>query len=88
MRSHLPLPHDGLGPGVPVPEEHRAVLAAADDVAVGGVVALRASEAGNHAVVTKDDLTDLRSFSRKHPETVVVINYIDIYGNLNLVRNI
>ena len=42
MRSHLPLPHDGLGPGVPVPQEHRAVLAAADDVAVGGVVALRA----------------------------------------------
>ena len=59
MRSHLALPHDGLGPGVPVPQQHGAVLAAADDVAVRGVVAFGACEAGDHAIVTEDDLRDL-----------------------------
>ena len=39
--THLPLAHNSLAAGVPVPQQHGAVLAAADDVAVAGVVTLR-----------------------------------------------
>ena len=38
MHPHLSLAHNGLAAGVPVPEQHGAVLAPADDVAVAGVV--------------------------------------------------
>ena len=38
--THLALPHDGLAAGVPVPEQHSAVLTPAHDVAVAGVVTL------------------------------------------------
>ena len=41
MHPHLSLAHDGLAAGVPVPEQHSAVLAPAHDVAVAGVVTLR-----------------------------------------------
>lgn len=40
MHPHLSLAHDGLAAGVPVPEQHGAVLATAHDVAVAGVVTL------------------------------------------------
>ena len=39
--THLALAHNSLAAGVPVPQQHGAVLAAADDVAVAGVVTLR-----------------------------------------------
>ena len=68
MKTNLALPDDGLCPGVPVPEEHGAVLAAADDVAVGGIVALWPGQAGDYAIVTEYYLAYLRSFSRKHPK--------------------
>ena len=38
---HLSLPHYGLAPGVPVPQQHGAVLGPTDHVAVTGVVTLR-----------------------------------------------
>ena len=69
--THLPLAHDGLAPGVPVPEQDGAVLAAGHDVAVAGVVALRPGQAGHHAPVAEDDLSDLGRLRREHPETVV-----------------
>ena len=39
--THLSLAHNGLAAGVPVPEQHGAVLAPAHDVAVAGVVTFR-----------------------------------------------
>ena len=44
--THLSLPHDGLAAGVPVPEQHGAVLAPAHDVAIAGVVTLGPGERG------------------------------------------
>ena len=41
LHPHLSLAHNGLAAGVPVPEQHGAVLAPADDVAVAGVVTFR-----------------------------------------------
>ena len=40
LHPHLSLAHDGLAAGVPVPEQHGAVLTPAHDVAVAGVVTL------------------------------------------------
>ena len=68
---HLSLPHDGLAPRVPVPEEDGAVLATRHDVAVAGVVTLGPGQAGDHAPVAEDDLSDLRCLSREDTETVV-----------------
>ena len=39
--GHLALTNYSLAARIPVPEQHRAVLAATDNVAVTGVVALR-----------------------------------------------
>ena len=69
-RGLLPLAHDGLGPGVPVPEQDGAVLRAACDVAVAGDVALGPAEAGDDAVVTEDDLHDLGALRRENPGEV------------------
>ena len=54
-----------------MPEEDSAVLTARHDVAVAGVVALRPGQAGHHAPVAEDDLSDLGRLGGEHPETVV-----------------
>ena len=69
--THLPLPHDGLAPRVPVPEQDGAVLTAGHDVAVAGVVALRPGQAGHDAPVAEDDLSDLGGLRGEDPEAVV-----------------
>ena len=69
--AHLSLPHDCLAPGIPVPEQDGAVLAAGHDVAVAGVVALRPGQAGHHPPVTEDDLSDLGRLRREDTEAVV-----------------
>ena len=54
-----------------MPEEDGAVLAARHDVAVAGVVALGPGQAGHHAPVAEDDLSDLGCLRGEDPETVV-----------------
>lgn len=67
----IAFPDNALHPGVPMPEQNRAVLRPRGDVAVRGDVALRAGQARDHAVMPEDDLDDLGGLGREHPEGVV-----------------
>lgn len=69
--GHLPLAHNALRAGVPVPQEHGAVGRAGRNVAVGGDVALGPREARDDAKVAKDDLHDLGRLRGEDAETVV-----------------
>jgi hypothetical protein len=70
-RRHFALADDRLRPGVPVPQENRAVRGARRYVTVRRDVTLRSGQARYHAVVAEDDLHDLGCFGGEHPETVV-----------------
>lgn len=68
---HFTFAHDGLGPGVPVPQQDGAICRAGGDIAIRSDVTLGSRQTCHDTVMTENDLDYFGGFRREHPEAVV-----------------